>query len=71
MLKNIPVTVTDSQLNINFSANADRPMVVAVEVYSFRASNVLSSIVPDPNVLAPDDKLTKPKSVSKPIKKKI
>ena len=38
LIKNIPVTVSDGKLNINFSANVNRPMVVAVEVYSFRAS---------------------------------
>lgn len=38
LIKNIPVTVTDGKLNIDFSANVNRPMVVAVEVYSFRAA---------------------------------
>lgn len=38
LVKNIPVTVTDGKLNINFSASVNRPMVVAVEVYSFRSS---------------------------------
>ena len=38
LIKNIPVTVTDGKLNIDFSANVNRPMVVAVEVYTFSAS---------------------------------
>ena len=38
LIKNIPVTVSDGKLSINFSANVNRPMVVAVEVYSFRSS---------------------------------
>lgn len=38
LVKNIPVTVTDGKLNINFSANVNRPMVMAVEVYSFSSS---------------------------------
>ncbi|WP_018612520.1 malectin domain-containing carbohydrate-binding protein [Segetibacter koreensis] len=39
LVKNIPVTVNDGKLNINFSATVNRPMVVAVEVYSFRSSS--------------------------------
>lgn len=35
LVKNIPVTVTDGKLNINFTATVNRPMVNAVEVYSF------------------------------------
>lgn len=38
LIKNLPVTVTDGKLNINFSATVNRPMVVAVEVYSFRSA---------------------------------
>jgi len=38
IVKNFPVTVTDGKLNINFSANVNRPMVCAVEVYSFRSA---------------------------------
>jgi len=43
LVKNIPVTVTDGKLNINFSASVNRPMVVAVEVYSFRSSSARPS----------------------------
>jgi hypothetical protein len=39
LVKNFPVTVTDGKLNINFSSTVNRPMVVAVEVYSFRAAS--------------------------------
>ncbi len=35
IIKNFPVTVTDGKLNIDFSAVVNRPMVSAVEVYSF------------------------------------
>jgi hypothetical protein len=38
LIKNIPVTVTDGKLNIDFSATVNRPMVCAVEVYSFRTT---------------------------------
>ena len=53
LIKNIPATVTDGKLNIDFSANVNRPMVVAVEVYSFRSSAsarpIVSSIAPVEN----------------------
>ncbi|WP_018611216.1 malectin domain-containing carbohydrate-binding protein [Segetibacter koreensis] len=50
LIKNLPVTVTDGHLNIDFSATVNRPMVMAVEVYSFRASTILSSAPVVPNV---------------------
>ncbi len=40
LIKNIPVTVTDGKLNIDFSATVNRPMVMAVEVYSFTYSTL-------------------------------
>lgn len=46
LVKNLPVTVADGKLNIDFSSNIDRPMVVAVEVLSFHASTILSSAPP-------------------------
>ncbi len=67
LVKNIPVTVTDSNLNIDFSVTGDRPMVVAVEVYSF--STVLSSEVPDPNVPTTGNNLKKPKVYPNPLEK--
>ena len=36
VIKNIPVSVSDGKLNINFSATVNRPMVCAIEVYSFK-----------------------------------
>lgn len=35
IIKNFPVTVSDGKLSINFTSTVDRPMVCAVEVYSF------------------------------------
>lgn len=49
LIKNIPVTVTDGKLNIDFSATANRPMVSAVEVYSFSSTMVLTSAQATPN----------------------
>jgi hypothetical protein len=42
LIKNIPVTVTDGKLNIDFSATVNRPMISAIEVYSFDAGAVLT-----------------------------
>ncbi len=72
LVKNIPVTVTDSTLNIDFDATVNRPMVVAVEVYSFYASAILSSvIVPDPNVSTADYTLKKLKVYPNPMGKRF
>ena len=38
IVKNFPVTVSDGKLSINFTSNVNRPMVCAVEVYSFRSA---------------------------------
>jgi hypothetical protein len=35
VIKNLPVTVTDGKINIDFSASVNRPMVNGIEVYSF------------------------------------
>lgn len=45
MVKDLPVTVSDGKLNINFTASTNRPMVCAVEVYSFdpNTANVSAS----------------------------
>jgi hypothetical protein len=43
IVKNIPATVTDGKLNINFSATVNRPMVCGVEVYSFTTSTTTTS----------------------------
>lgn len=69
LVKNLPVTVTDGKLNINFTASVNRPMVVAVEVLSFRASTILSSADPIVNVLPGENKLKKPKVYPNPLQK--
>ncbi len=53
LVKNIPVTVTDGKLNIDFSANVNRPMVNAVSVYSFRSTTTAANNVTaeEPNIL--------------------
>ncbi|MEO6218879.1 MAG: malectin domain-containing carbohydrate-binding protein, partial [Ginsengibacter sp.] len=38
IIKNFPVSVSDGKLNIDFSASANRPMVCAIEIYSFNNS---------------------------------
>jgi hypothetical protein len=43
VIKNIPVTVSDGKLNINFSASTNRPMVCAVEVYKFSSGSTTTS----------------------------
>ena len=43
VVKNIPVTVSDGKLNINFSASSNRPMICAVEVYQFKTAMVTST----------------------------
>lgn len=57
IVKNIPVTVSDGRLNINFSANVNRPMVCGIEVYSF--SNGVQSLVQNDNIVLAND-ITKP-----------
>lgn len=69
IIKNLPVTVTDSMLDINFTSTLDRPMVVALEVLSFRASTILSSAPPvsynDTSLLRNTD--DKPKVFPNPV----
>lgn len=69
LVENIPVTVKDSTLNVDFTALINRPMVVAVEVYSFRPSTILSSAAPEVYVLPEANKLTKPKVYPNPLHK--
>ena len=71
LVKNLPVTVTDGKLNINFSASVNRPMVVAVEVISFRASTILSSADPEAYILPETNKLKKPKVYPNPLQKRF
>ena len=65
LVKNIPVTVTDGKLNINFSATVNRPMVVAVEVYSFRSSAARPAIN---NIVSADDNLKKLSVYPNPVR---
>jgi len=69
IIKNIPVTVTDGKLNIDFSATVNRPMVVAVEVYSFRASAAARQMV---NNIAPvEDNHKKARIYPNPVHKML
>jgi hypothetical protein len=45
LVKDIPVNVTGDTLNINFAATVNRPMVCAVEVYSFSTATASASMV--------------------------
>jgi hypothetical protein len=69
VIKNIPVTVSDGQLNINFSATVNRPMVCAVEVYQFSSSGAITQASPD--ILEMSNDLVKPKVYPNPAKDKI
>lgn len=71
LIKNLPVTVTDGKLNIDFTASVNRPMVVAVEVISFRPSTVLSSADPVVYVLPEVNKLKVPKVYPNPLQKRF
>lgn len=71
LIKNLPVTVTDGKLNIDFAASVNRPMVVAVEVLSFRASTILSSADPVVNILPEGNKLKQPKVYPNPLQKRF
>lgn len=65
IIRNFPVTVTDGKLNIDFSANVNRPMVCAVEIYSFSttAAKPVSKIV--------ENRLEKAKIYPNPIQKAL
>ncbi len=71
LIKNLPVTITDGKLNIDFSASVDRPMVVAVEIVSFRASAILASADPSVNILPEGNGLKKPKVYPNPLRKRF
>jgi hypothetical protein len=68
IIKNIPVTVSDGQLNIDFSATVNRPMVCAVEVYQF--SNAAPTITEGSSEIISND-LAKPKVYPNPLSKKF
>lgn len=54
LIKNLPVTVADGKLNINFTASVNRPMVSAIEIYSFKSGTTLTktSTVADTGTMA-------------------
>lgn len=54
VIKNFPVTVTDGNLNIDFSASVNRPTVSAVEVYSFSAAAPRAAVATTNNLPAID-----------------
>jgi hypothetical protein len=45
IIKNLPVTVTDGKINIDFSASVNRPSVSAIEVYSFISAPLANNIL--------------------------
>jgi N-acetylneuraminic acid mutarotase len=52
LVKNLPVTVSDGKLNINFSASANRPMVCGIEVYKFEVDGTMVNTQLPPNIVA-------------------
>jgi hypothetical protein len=74
LIKNIPVTVSDGKLNINFSATVNRPMVCAVEVYKFTPESPITNNNSNNNgTLLPGttDGYEKPKVYPNPLSKKF
>lgn len=53
LVKDIPVTVQDGKLIVNFSATSDRPSLSALEVYQFKAGTVTSVGEPPANSETP------------------
>jgi hypothetical protein len=66
VIKNIPVTVADGKLNINFSSTVDRPMVCAVEVYRFSTTTASK-----PALTSLDNTLDKAKAYPIPLQKTL
>ncbi|HKG69712.1 MAG TPA: malectin domain-containing carbohydrate-binding protein, partial [Segetibacter sp.] len=67
LIKNIPpVTVTDGKLDIKFSASVNRPMVVAVEVYSFRSSSSRPA-----DIVGSENNLSKVRAYPIPLQKTL
>ena len=56
IIKNLPVTVNDGNLDINFLATVNRPMVNAIEVYSF-ISGALANNFLDLKGILKDDRI--------------
>lgn len=71
LVKNIPVTVADGKLNINFSANVNRPMVIAVEVYSFRSAVAKPVVSLNENNSIGINNLTKVRVYPNPVQKTL
>ena len=65
VIKNFPVTVTDGKLNIDFSSTVDRPMVCAIEVYSF------SPTANKPDAEYVESNFTKIKAYPNPLQKTL
>jgi len=70
IIKNFPVTVTDGKLNINFSSNVNRPMVCAVEVYSFRSAAARPAISYN-DINSFENNLKKVKVYPNPVQKRL
>lgn len=72
LVRNLPVTVTDGKLNINFSATVNRPMIVALEVYSFRASAAAKPAdVNNTSIAGFEDGYKKVRVYPNPLKKQL
>jgi hypothetical protein len=73
LIKNVPVTVADGRLNIDFTSNVNRAMVVAVEIYSFfhDPTIVLSSADPTVFVFPEVNTLKRPKVYPNPLQKRF
>jgi hypothetical protein len=67
IVKNFPVTVSDGRLNINFSANVNRPMVCAVEVYSFRSAASRPSLTANDSAAIVVNSLDKVRAYPNPV----
>lgn len=63
VIKNLPVTVTDGMLNMDFTATVNRPSVSAIEVLSFSKDPV---VVPGDSTINPVDTLSKIKVYPNP-----
>jgi len=74
VIKNFPVSVTDGNLNIDFSATVNRPMVSAVEVYSFSSGSsrpaLVAAIQNNSQVNVADYNFEKPRLYPNPLHNK-
>jgi hypothetical protein len=77
VIKNLPVTVADGKLNIDFLASVNRPAINAIEVYSFSSSlaqsinNTDSSAIPVINNTLSESDFEKPKLYPNPLHDKF